>query len=125
LPEIGPIAEVFAALFTGATAFLIWRGMQPLKPEIETEVLGPINGLAQVSITVHNHDQRFTLTVADIKADALIDPFDNRTYRARPGEGVRLVYNCRGPEAPKKVVLTMRFANRRAKHYQIKLTRLR
>lgn len=128
MSEIGPVAECFAAVFTGVTAFLIWRGMQPAKPEIETELLGSrTDRPRQIEVKIRNPDPRYTLTVENVKSgrkDAPIEASRETALsgnRIRPGSQALLVFHCRGPEPPNELLCKLRIEHHRARCYTIKV----
>jgi hypothetical protein len=128
MAEIGPVAECFAAVFTGVTAFLIWRGMQPAKPEIQTEFLGPrTDRPRQIEVKIRNPDSRYTLTVEDVQSRgkaARIEPMRETAIngnRIGPGSQGMFVFYCRGSEPPNELVCRLRIAHRRARCYTVKV----
>jgi hypothetical protein len=129
VPEIAPVAECFAAVFTGVTAFLIWRGMQPAKPEIGTELLGQMKDRPrQIEVEIRNPDQRYTLTVEDVKSRRRDTPIEADRQTAQngkligPGSRALLLFYCRSPEPPDELLCKLRIAHHRAKRYTVKVS---
>ena len=124
--QYGTLAEWFAALFTGLTAFVVWWRGRPTGPIFEVDRLMASGVPKRLRLIVRNPDQRYAITMVEIWAEprdrwSLNSPDKMvQGWRIEPGraEGWECTLDGEGPRP--SICCTIR-SQRRTRRYSEKL----